>query len=71
MHGNVKIKASAKQAKKVINIVGFIESQMEQLIDKLDEIDMTDDSEEVIAMLDKYSVFSERVTKQLTRFVNE
>ena len=71
MNGNVKIKASAKQAKKVINIVGFIESQMEQLIDKLDEIDMTDDSEEVIAMLDKYSVFSERVTKQLTRFVNE
>lgn len=71
MHGNVKIRASSKQVKKIINVLGFVESQMELLIEKFDEIDMESESEEIISMLDKYSEFNERVTKELKGVVNE
>ena len=65
MHGNVKIKATSKQVQKIINILGFVESQMELLIEKFDEIDLHSESEEIISMLDRYSSFNERVTKEL------
>ena len=44
---------------------------MELLIEKFDEIDMESESEEIISMLDKYSEFNERVTKELKSVVNE
>ena len=71
MQGNVKIRASSKQVKKILNVLGFVESQMELLIEKFDEIDMESESEEIISMLDKYSEFNERVTKELKSVVNE
>lgn len=71
MNGNIKIKATTKQAKKIINILGFVESQMELLVEKLDEIDLNSESDEVINMLNQYSDFNERVTKELNIIIKD
>ena len=65
MSGNIKIRATSKQAKKIINIMGFVESQMELLVEKLDDIDLSNESDQVIDLLNEYSDFNERVTKDL------
>ena len=65
MSGNVKIKATAKKANKMLNLLGFVEPQMELLIEKFDELDMHSEAEEIISILDVYSNFNERVSKEL------
>ncbi len=71
MNGNVKVKINDKKAEKVINLVGFIESQMEMLADKLDGIDMLAEAEELEVMLETYSDFSERLIKELRGAIHE
>ena len=71
MSGNIKIRATSKQAKKIINIMGFVESQMELLVEKLDDIDLSNESDQVIDILNEYSDFNERVTKDLKFVVKD
>ena len=49
----------------MLNLLGFVESQMELLIEKFDELDMHSEAEEIISILDVYSNFNERVSKEL------
>jgi hypothetical protein len=71
MNGNTKIKVAAKKVNKLLNILGFVESQMELLIEKFDEIDMHSEAEEIISMINTYSNFNERVSKELKGAIND
>lgn len=65
MDGNIKTQISVKQAQKIINISTFIEDQMEKLIEKLDELEMTPEVDEISHIIEKYSNFNEVITNKL------
>ena len=65
MNGNVKQKIDLKKAEKLVNLLGFIESQMENLLMKLDEVELSNEVEEISSILNEYSNFQEILLQKL------
>lgn len=65
MNGNVKQKIDLKKAEKLVNLLGFIESQMENLLMKLDEVELSNEVEEISSILNEYSNFQENLLQKL------
>ncbi len=57
--------------KKIINHAGFIKTQMQDLVTKLEEAELFSDAEELEAMLENYSEFLKRVLQGLDNEVNQ